>query len=111
MKQITLITVAGLGILLVTNAQSSPEAKITIVVTTEKAVPIKSVEVGVTFEQPKYKPNQWGSADVLNFKGQTDTVGAFSARASGGNYVSYGAKPNGFYPSHGNFEFIQSEKG
>jgi hypothetical protein len=84
-----------------TVAQQWPEAKVTVHVVDEERRPMANVDVGITFDEPTYKPGKWGSSDVLTRSGKTNNEGLFSAAEPSGNYVNSGAKAPGYYNAHG----------
>jgi hypothetical protein len=89
----------------VVTSYALPKAGVTVRAIDEENRPLADVDVGITFEQSKYKPVVWGSADMMTKRGKSDSNGIFAAAACGGNYVGYGAGGNGYYESRGTIEF------
>jgi hypothetical protein len=112
MKKILFLALAiFLGISRV-SAEAWPKAKVTVHVVNENGGPMSNIDVGITFDQPTYKPGRWGSSDVLTRSGKTNYEGLFSAAEPSGNYVNFGAKAPGYYTVHGKpVEFWKAEEG
>src|SRR5690242_5903643 len=111
MKKITIIATCLIFGYLAGTADQLPEAAVTIRVRNENKTPLSGIEANTTFDQPKVKPNQWGSPDVENRQGKTDNNGLFTATLVSGNHVAFGARCDGCYASRGSLDFIKSEGG
>lgn len=111
MNKVTVIVIVSFSGLLGAIAGQLPQAAVTIRVINDQHMPLSDVDASVTFDQPNYKPNQWGSPDVSGRTGKTDSAGLFSAALPAGNHISYGAQRTGWYPSYGSLDFNRSQNG
>lgn len=75
-------------------------AKVTLLVVNEDGVPLKGVDAGVSFEK-----NTGSGTDSNAQRGITDALGQFTATGSCNGHIGYGARKEGFYRSHYDYDF------
>jgi hypothetical protein len=75
-------------------------AKVTLLVVDEEGLPLEGIDAGVGFE----KNTGWGT-DATAQRGLTDTDGRFTATGSCNGHIGYGARKEGYYRSHYDYDF------
>jgi hypothetical protein len=75
-------------------------AKVTLIVVGEDGVPLEGVDAGIGFE----KNTGWGT-NASAKRGLTDADGRFTATGKCNGHIGYGARKEGFYRSHLDYDF------